>query len=79
MTQVTREQFKVEPLKVTHTPTGASFSTYEYDDADDVEIAVKNLGDAGSILEDGSDYCPNEIEKLARTLLKEQAESRLAS
>jgi hypothetical protein len=75
MTPVTREQFEFESnLMVIHKPTGASFSTYEYDDPENVGSDIKmNWGRAGDVLESGEDYDRGEVGKIAVQLLREQA------
>jgi hypothetical protein len=75
MTPVTREQFEFESnLMVIHKPTGASFSTYEYDDPENVGPDIKmNWGRAGDVLESGEDYDRGEVGKIAVQLLREQA------
>jgi hypothetical protein len=59
---------------VIHKPTGASFSTYEYDDPENVGSDIKmNWGRAGDVLESGEDYDRGEVGKIAVQLLREQA------
>jgi hypothetical protein len=80
MTPVTREQFEFESnLMVIHKPTGASFSTYEYDDPENVGSDIKmNWGRAGDVLESGEDYDRGEVGKIAVQAAKRSAKRRKA-
>ncbi len=75
MTETTREQFEVlSDLKVMHRPTGATFSTYRYEDPEDAcSQMIENLRSAGDRQPNGDDYEVGEIRALAIRLLREQA------
>lgn len=75
MNKVTREQFEtMSDTQVRHTPTRATFSTYQYvDPKNAANTVIENLGRAGETLPDGEEYSPAEIRALAITLLRERA------
>jgi hypothetical protein len=64
----TRDEFSVEGDEVTHIPTGATWSAYEG------QPEPSHVRDAmlGSVLPNGDDYRPHEVEKTARQLLRER-------
>lgn len=68
-TKVTREQFDVERNRITHRPTGASFSSYS---ARDTEISNINWSRCGDVLPSGEDYSRDEVGRMAVTLMAEQ-------
>jgi hypothetical protein len=64
MTPVKREQFAViSDREVKHTPTGASFSVYEYRDpaVDPCSTASINWSRGGDVLPNGDDYDRDEV------------------
>jgi hypothetical protein len=80
MTPVKREQFKViSAREVTHLPTGASFSVYEYEDptVDPCSTVSINWSRAGDVLPNGEDYDRNEVGRIACEILRELARKRV--
>jgi hypothetical protein len=75
MTPVTRDQFEMKSdIEVVHTPTGARFSTYRYDDPKNATSNLTiNWGKAGDRLDSGEDYDRGEVRDMAARLLWEQA------
>lgn len=73
-----RSEFEFDgDLKVRHLPTGATFSTYRYDDPELVGSSInENLARAGDRLANGDDYSPAEIRAIAVQLLRERAFER---
>jgi hypothetical protein len=78
MSVVRRDQFDIiSDIQVVHKPTGATFSVYRYPDPN-VDVCSEmrvNWGRAGDRLENGDEYDRDEVEHVARELLREQARS----
>lgn len=75
MTQVKSEQFDIKSdIEVVHKPTGATFSTYRYENPEDAVSAVTiNWGRAGDVLSNGDDYAREDVKSIACELLLGQA------
>jgi len=70
------EEFSLdnEGLRVTHGPTGATFSTYRYEDPEKTaSIVTRNWGRAGEALDDGSEYERQPLQVMAVALLRKAA------
>lgn len=67
--KVTRDQFDVVKNRVTHRPTGASFSSYP---GLDKKIASVNWSQCGDVLSTGEDYSRDEVGRMAEELMSEQ-------
>jgi hypothetical protein len=71
-TKVTGEQFEISEDKVTHIPTGAWFIAHP----GRPEIANRNWGRAGDLLETGDEYRRADILAMARQLLRARKQAR---
>jgi hypothetical protein len=67
-TTVTRGQFEVTRNEVKHKPTGATFTSYP--GLDKVICSVK-WGKCGSVLPSGENYSCEDVEAMARSLMRE--------
>ena len=67
-TRVTADQFKLEGHEVVHVPTGARWTAYP----GQPEAHSKNLGMLGSVLPNGDDYRPHDVEPIALKMLRER-------
>jgi hypothetical protein len=63
-TPVRQDQFEISPKGITHKPTGASFTPYPGEPSS----GTMNLGQLGSVLPNGDDYRPHEVQAMMRQL-----------
>lgn len=75
MLAVTRDQFRIRSeVEIVHLPTGATFSTYPYNDpADMLGRMTAQWGQAEKPSGDTGGYARQDIGRVARELLLEQA------
>jgi hypothetical protein len=70
-TPAQRDQFEVSPKGITHKPTGATYTPH----AGAPYSGNMNLGQLGSVLPNGEDYRPHEVQMLMEQLWGEYVEA----
>jgi hypothetical protein len=63
-TLVRREQFRISPKGITHTPTGATYIPHP----GAPHCGITSLGQLGSVLPSGEDYLPHEVQTIMEQL-----------
>ena len=63
-TPVRRDQFKISPSGITHTPTGAAYAPHP----GAPHSGNMNLGQLGNVLANGEDYRPDEVQAMMEQL-----------
>ena len=63
-TLVHREQFRISPKGITHTPTGATYIPHP----GAPHCGITSLGQLGSVLPSGEDYVPHEVQTIMEQL-----------
>ena len=63
-TPVHRDQFKISPRGITHTPTGATYTPHP----GAPHSGIMNLDHLGNVLANGEDYRPYEVQAMMELL-----------
>jgi hypothetical protein len=70
-TPVQREQFKLSPKGITHTPTGATYTPH----SGAPHAGSMNLSQLGNVLPSGEDYRPHEVQTMMEQLWAEYVDA----